>query len=203
MKKVDCTFPGSDPPDISDDDVFEAMKSIGGFLDITPGDFKQVYRVAFRHAIERLRSSTMAKDIMIRNVIYVSKRSSLIEVAEKMAKNGISGLPVVDNDEKILGMISEKDILFLMGSKDVRSFMDLITQCFQQNGCVAIAISEKSAEDIMTTPVITVSEDTPVSEIADILRVNNINRVPVIDSKSRIAGIVTRTDIVGSTCAKT
>jgi len=131
------------------------------------------------------------------------KQSSLIEVAEKMAKNGISGLPVVDNDKKIVGVISEKDIFFLMGCRDVRSFMDLVTQCLQKNGCVAVEISEKSAEDIMTTPVITVSEDTPVTEIADILRVNNINRVPVIDPGGRIAGIVTRTDIVGSTCAKT
>jgi CBS domain-containing protein len=117
-----------------------------------------------------------------------------------MAKNDISGLPVVDTDGKVVGVISEKDIISQMGSKDARSFMEVVAHCLQNKGCVAITMREKSAEDIMTTPAITVSEDTTVTKIASILREKSINRVPVTNSDDRVVGIVSRMDIVGSSC---
>jgi CBS domain-containing protein len=116
---------------------------------------------------------------MTRDVVYVSMKSPLIEAVDKMAKNDISGLPVLDTDGKVVGVISEKDIIFHMGSKDARSFMEVVAHCLRNKGCVAITVREKSAEDIMTTPAITVSEDTAVTKIASILREKSINRVPV------------------------
>ncbi len=202
MKEIDIKFPGSCLPDISDEDVLDAMKSISGYLDITPGDFKEIYRVAFRHAVERLAHSIKAKDIMTRDVVYASTNSSLIEVADKMEKNGVSGLPVVDTDKKVVGVISEKDFLFHMGGKHGRSFMEVVAYCLHNNDCVAKTVRKKSAEDAMTTPAVTVSEDTAVSEIIGILKEKNINRVPVIDPVGRIVGIVTRTDILGASCVQ-
>jgi CBS domain-containing protein len=203
VKEIDIDFPGLCPLDISDEDVLDAMKSISGYLDITPGDFKEIYRVAFKHAVVRLMSSTKAKDIMTRDVVYVSRQSPLIEAVDKMAKNDISGLPVVDTDGKVVGVISEKDIISHMGSKDARSFMEVVAHCLQNKGCVAITVREKSAEDIMTTPAITVSEDTTVTKIAGILREKSINRVPVANFDGRIVGIVSRMDIVGASCGRT
>ena len=58
------TIFGSCPIDMSDADVLDAMKSIPGYLDITPGDFKEIFRFAYRHAIERIAQSMLAKDVM-------------------------------------------------------------------------------------------------------------------------------------------
>lgn len=68
-------FPGK--IDISDKDVFEAMKDMPGYLDITPGDFKELYKYAYNHALSRITRSIKARDIMTRDVISVDKMSHL------------------------------------------------------------------------------------------------------------------------------
>ena len=64
------------PPeiDLKDEDIFEAMKAIPGYLDITPGDFKEVYRLAYPHALERLSRAVTAREIMTREVVAVQSR---------------------------------------------------------------------------------------------------------------------------------
>ena len=98
--------------DISDNDILKAMKSISGYLDITRGDFKEIYRFAYRHAVERLRHSVKAKDVMTKDVVFVRKDTSLEEVADILNLHTISGVPVIDDDKRVVGVISEKDFLF-------------------------------------------------------------------------------------------
>ncbi|MEE9610519.1 MAG: CBS domain-containing protein, partial [Desulfatiglandales bacterium] len=109
-------MPTPHPLDISDNDIIDAMKGINGYLDITPGDFKEVYRLAYAHAIERLTHLAKAKDVMTQKVISVERDTPLIEVVNMLANLGISGVPVVDKDRKVVGIISEKDFLFRMGT---------------------------------------------------------------------------------------
>lgn len=182
--------------DISDEDILDAMKDIPGYLDITPGDLREVYKYAYRHALSRIRGSVKAKDIMTRDVISVEKDVSLRRVAELMARNAISGIPVVRKDKKVVGVISEKDFLSRMGAKSSKSFMGVVAECLKGKGCVAVSIREQSARDIMTSPAITVSEETTVNEIAGIFTEKNINRVPVINPDGMLSGIVSRADII-------
>ncbi len=183
------------PVDISDDDVYDAMKEISGYLDITPGDFKEVYRVAYQHAVER-RSSVKAGDVMVTEVVSVTRKTPLDQVAEVMAGHGISGVPVVEEGERVVGVISEKDFLARMGEQDAKTFMGVVAECLKGKGCVAVPIRGQNAEDIMTSPAVTVNEETSIMEIAGILTGQNINRVPVIDRKGHLVGIISRADIV-------
>ena len=189
---------GTSPMDISDDDILKAMKEISGNLDITPGDFKEIYRFAYRHALDRMTHSVTAGEVMTTDVVFVKKDDTLETAAEIMAHHGIAGVPVVENGEKVVGVISEKDFLFHMGGKDARSFMEVVTQCLRDKGCVAITLRQQRAEDIMTSPAITVREDTPLSEIANIFTKKEINRVPVTHDGGKLLGIVAREDIVKS-----
>ncbi len=182
--------------DISDKDIFEAMKDIPGYLDITPGDFKELYKFAYHHALSRITRSVKARDIMTRDVISVDIDVSLKRVAELMAGNAISGIPVVNKDKKVVGVISEKDFLSRMGAKSSKSFMGVVAECLKGKGCVAVSIREQSARDIMTSPAITVSEETGVNEIAGMFTGKNINRVPVVSLEGVLTGIVSRADIV-------
>jgi CBS-domain-containing membrane protein len=186
--------------DISDDDILKAMRNISGYLDITPGDFKEIYRFAYKHAIDRLRHSVKAKDVMTRNVISVEENTSLEEVAKILNRYVISGVPVIDDDKSVVGVISEKDFLFHMGAKEKRTFMGVVAHCLKSKGCVAISMRKQNAKDIMTSPAVTVDEKTPVSEIANIFIEENINRTPVVGPGQKLVGIVTRTDIVRSSC---
>lgn len=182
--------------EISDEDIYEGMKRITGYLDITPEDFQEVYRHAYRHALERIIHSTKACDVMTKDVVCVRKDTPLDEVAEKMEEKGISGVPVIEEDGRIVGIISEKDFLFQMAVKDAMTFMGLIAECLRGDGCLAASIQGKKAENIMTEPAITVNEGTPVVVIAALFTEKNINRVPVIDKDGNICGIVSRADIV-------
>jgi len=182
--------------DISDEDILEAMKDIPGYLDITTGDFKRIYRVAFRHALERLARMVKAEDVMIKEVIAVQREAPSGEVALLMAEHGIAGVPVVERTGKVAGVISEKDFLYHLGGKDTRSFMDVVAHCLRNRGCVAVTMRQQKAEDIMTSPAVTVSASTPVSKIAALFREKGINRVPVTDEAGRLLGIVARADIL-------
>ena len=182
--------------DISDEDILKAMKDIPGYLDITPGDFKDLYQFAHNRAIERLTRLVKARDVMNQKVISVQGDTPSGEVALLMAEHGIAGVPVLDDNQKVVGVISEKDFLFHMGGENSRSFMDVVAQCLQNKGCVAITMRQQKAEDIMTSPPITVDESTPVSKIAALFNDKGINRVPVIDETGTLIGIVARADIL-------
>ena len=103
--------------EISDDDIFEAMKDIKGYLDITPADLKEIYKFAYRHAYDRIMKSVRARDIMTREVFAVRKSTPLREVANVMADKGISGVPVLEDDGTIAGVISGKVFLANMRTK--------------------------------------------------------------------------------------
>ncbi|MCP4576328.1 MAG: CBS domain-containing protein [Deltaproteobacteria bacterium] len=184
------------PMDISDDDIFMAMKGINGYLDITPGDFKEIYRLAYQHALNRMTHSVTAGEVMTTDVVFVKKDDPLETVAETMAFHGIAGVPVVGTGETVIGIISEKDFLFHMGGKDTKSFMEVAAQCLKSTGCVAITMRRQKAEEIMTSPAITVRKNAPVSEIATIFTAKEINRMPVTDDGGRLLGIVAREDII-------
>ncbi len=182
--------------EISDEDIFEAMKNIPGYLDITPGDFKEVYQMAYRHAMSRIVHSVKAKDIMTTKVLSVKEDTPVEEIADLLAQNSISGVPVIEENGKVAGIISERDILSGIGVKNIKSIMGVISACLKNNGCLAISICGHKARDIMTSPAITVLEDTALSEIASIFTEKNINRVPVTDAEGHLLGIVSRADIL-------
>ncbi len=182
--------------ELSDEDVYEAMKAIPGYLDITPGDFKEVYQLAYRHALERLSRAVTAQQTMTKDVIAVRPNTPLAAVAEAMGERGISGVPVVDESDRVLGVISEKDFLTHMGVTASQNFMTLVASCLKAKGCVALPIKKQVAGDIMTAPAVTVSPEATVQEIAAIFAAKGINRVPVTEANGRLVGIVSRGDIV-------
>ena len=196
-----CGLFGLSSIDLSEDDVMSAMKSMEGYIDITPGDFTEIYRVAFRYAVDRLARLVKAEDIMTRQVVAVSPDTGLADTARMMASANISGMPVVHADQTIAGIISEKDFLLGVGGT-AGNFMGIIAQCLENRGCLAMPIRGKTAKDIMKSPVITAIPDTPVSELSKILAEHRINRIPVITKDGKLAGIVSRGDVVNAFCAR-
>ncbi len=194
--------PGGSPVDLANEDIIAAMKEMRGYIDITPADFMEIYRFAYNHAVDRIARSMRAKDVMTREVICVNPETSLLETAERMAAANISGIPVVNEENTVMGVISEKDFLKKMGAEPSGSFMGVISQCLKNKGCVALPIRGKTAADIMSAPAVTVAPERPLSEISQLFSDKQINRVPVVDPNGKIAGIVSRADMVHSFFAK-
>lgn len=189
--------PKLDPAErLSDEDVYEAMKKIPGYLDISAGDFKELYLLAYEHAESRLYNSLRVAQIMTRRVITVLPTTPLAEAAARMARHHITGLPVVQEDGTVVGILSEQDFFRNMGDGSQTSCLALIADSLATGGCPALCIRGKTAGEIMTTPVVTVSENVLLHEVGKLMREKGINRVPVTDNAKRLLGILTRSDLM-------
>lgn len=197
-KKTGPIDEGFPPAGLTDADVLEAMKSLSSYIDITPGDFQELYRVAFRLAVERFTRSVTARDIMNENVVKVTPEDTLEDVVKAMSAGEVSGAPVVDPDGKVVGIISEKDILRQMLGGKSGSIMALMTGCLRAGGCMCMRVRDLSAREVMTSPAVTIQADANLADMADLLAGRKVNRLPVTDSEGRLLGILARSDIVNA-----
>src|ERR1700758_3000493 len=138
-----------------------------------------------------------AMDVMTSEVITVDENASVQSVAKLLAKHGISAVPVVDKDNRVIGMVSEGDLLHRAetGTERRRSWwLDLMASTNKLAGDYIKSHSVK-AKDIMTRNVLSVVETTPVADIALLLETNRIKRVPVVRD-GKLVGIVSRANLV-------
>jgi CBS domain-containing membrane protein len=182
--------------DLTDDDVIPAMKEIEGYLDISVRDFRELYKRAMKLAGERFLRATPVKAIMQSNVVTITHGAKLEEIIFTLADNSVSGLPVIDDAGQITGIVSEKDIFNRLSGKEGSSFWEVLSGCLYSNRCLMKSITSITAEDIMTTPAVTVEETASVREALELYREKIINRLPVIDPNGKLVGIITRTDIL-------
>lgn len=142
--------------------------------------------------------SISAKDIMTRDVITIRKGASIEEALRMMAENDVSGLPVVDADGNLEGMITETDMLLKGQAPVERPKMAFYGPWILPEDVVAEMYKKSrgtSVEDSMTKKVIAFSEDSAVTDIARKMIEHNINRVPILRDR-KVIGIVSRRDIV-------
>lgn len=181
---------------ISDEDLLEAMRDIDGYLDITLEDFRELYRHAVDHARKRLLNRTLVKEIMTSAVTAVTPEASFATVIQAMASASISGMPVVDSAGKVVGVVSEKDIFARLAGDPAASFWKVLGNCLHCNRCLMRSISDRSAADIMTSPVTTVGGEATIQAAYQIMVDRGVNRLPVVDGEGRLVGIVTRSDLL-------
>lgn len=149
----------------------------------------------------------LAKDIMVKKVITISKDASVGELSELLVNNKISGVPVVDSSGKILGIVTEADIIIKDADLHFPRYFKLLDGIIYLESFRKFKNNLKKylgsrVEDIMTDRVKTVEENTPVSDIASMMINNNVNRTPVVDKDKKVVGIITRRDIVKSMIMK-
>lgn len=188
--------------DLTEEDVLDAMRSMQGYVDITPGTFREIYALAYDLALKRVRSLGKAEDIMTAPVHCLQRGMSGSEAAAFMAGLGISGAPVLDKEGRVCGVVSEKDYLRKMGLPGTATFMTVVSTCLNTPGCMVADVRKLLVDDIMSTPPLVAFRETPVAELSEMLARHSINRLPICDDAGRPVGIVTRTDLVGSMCGR-
>jgi len=141
----------------------------------------------------------LAKDIMTKKVITVSKDATLAELAKLLMKNKISGVPVVDKEKKLAGIVSEADIIVKKSSLPIPlSFSFAFLDKYESYTKSTKDFLDIKVEEIMSADVKKAREDMTVSKVVNIMINNNINRLPVLNSDGKLAGIITRADIMKS-----
>lgn len=138
-----------------------------------------------------------AADVMVRNVITVGPDSTVGDVAELLLANRISGMPVVDSNGKVVGIVSEGDLLHRVesGTEQQRSrWLEWLTPG-RTLAAEFVKSHSRRVADIMTRHVVTVAPDTTLDEVATTMESNGIKRMPVVQG-DKLVGMITRANLV-------
>lgn len=137
------------------------------------------------------------RDVMTQSVICVRPETPLKEVAGLLIDHKISGLPVVDDDGAVLGVVSEADFLMKeQGAEAVRHrpLARILGESRESRAQLA-KLRAVTAGEAMTAPAVTIAPSRPISEAAALMTSRGVNRLPVVDD-GRVVGIATRADLV-------
>ncbi len=144
-------------------------------------------------------------EIMTRNVITVKENNTVLKVIVVFKGNNIAGVPVLNDREEVVGVVSEADILKLLDNfrwyTPLFTAMDLLNLRGEQLHDVQRDIekaSEMKVKDIMSMNPKTVPPDALIDDAAQIMHSTGFNRLPVVDGNNKLVGIVTRADIIAS-----
>ena len=136
-------------------------------------------------------------DVMTRTVVSVRAWTPLKEVAQLLIERRISGVPVVDDDGVLLGVVSEGD--FLMKEQGAQAIRHRpLARIFGESRASRsnlAKIGALTAGEAMTSPALTIASDRHISEAAAVMTSRGVNRLPVVDH-GRLVGIVSRADLV-------
>ncbi|OGW48733.1 MAG: hypothetical protein A2078_14100 [Nitrospirae bacterium GWC2_57_9] len=184
------------PPDcrLSEEDLRAALKEMRSYVDVTEEDLRKIYEIALRHARERAALRIPVSTVMTTRVVTTKRDADLQEAARLLSENRISGMPVLDDQGRVLGVISEADLLMLAGMQEGHTFRDILHRILGEP--VPARRTGDKVHNVMSFPPITAKADDDVSEVAKILDERRIKRLPVVDDDGKLVGIISRADIV-------
>ena len=153
-----------------------------------------------------------ARDLMETDVKTVSPDDDVADAFKKFARYEFSGFPVVDEDDRLVGVITESDLVDLFEPEDetlwipigLPPFVDTLSYQIKKPwadldlGVDLIRNADRPVSEVMSTDVATVSPDTDVDAVLDLLVGDDpdINRLPVVDDDERVVGIIARQDVI-------
>lgn len=139
-----------------------------------------------------MRKVTVA-GVMTRDVVTVGPDTGFREIADLLVSRGISAVPVTDDAGKVLGIVSEADLLAKLEYSDRPPRHQLVLRSSRAHRAKA---GGDTAADVMTAPAVTVTPDAPVATAARTMEAARVKRLPVIDADGHLVGIVSRRDLV-------
>ena len=179
---------------VSEEDLRAALREMKTYVDVTEEDLKKIFEIALRHAQERMAARIPVRDVMTRSVVTIKRDADLHEAARILSENRISGMPVVDDNNRVIGVVSEADILILAGLKREHTFKDILRNILGEP--VTAKKGGDKVGDVMGFPPITSKADDDIGEVAKILDDRRIKRLPVVDDEGKLIGIISRADIL-------
>jgi len=145
-----------------------------------------------------------AMDIMTTEVITVAPTTSVQEVAKLLSERGISGVPVVDADNRVVGILSEGDLLHRVETGTERTTRERrswwLDSLASNQARDYVKSHARTARDVMTGDVISVDEMTPLADVAMLLETKRVKRLPVL-REGKLVGIVSRANLVRAIAA--
>ena len=140
----------------------------------------------------RHRGGWRVSDVMSTDVVTVGKGASCKEVARIMTDRRVNAVPVVTDDGRVMGMVSEADVL----RKQERDFSRFAAGLPRRTRRERAQARARCAAELMSSPAITIHPDAPVGAAARLMNGHRIRRLPVVDPSGKLIGIVSRRDLL-------
>jgi CBS domain-containing protein len=140
------------------------------------------------------------KDFMIKDVISVSPETTIKEVMKTIVDKKIGGLPIVNNEGILKGIITDGDILRAIKPIDrhIQDYFNLITYIQEQN--MESRLSELAELPILriakTRGIVTVSPEDDMKQVVVILAKHHFKKLPVVDKENKVVGVISRGDVI-------
>jgi CBS-domain-containing membrane protein len=197
MKTDEARKEDTDLPELelSDEDILDAMSHIPGYIDISTADFRDVYHLAHRHAVDRLFGRLRARELMRAGVPSLSPDIMLDQAAKALVESGYKGLPVVDADGRVLGMLTETDYLRRLKAD---SFLELFLRLIDDACEISHRCHETPVREAMVAPAIAVRADAGFAEIMSAFARHPGRSAPVVDERGKLCGLLLRKDFLAA-----
>jgi CBS domain-containing protein len=139
-------------------------------------------------------TSSLVRDVMTTEVVAVEAWTPFKEIVARLAQHRISAVPVVDADRRVLGIVTEADLLLKQEHPDPKATIPLIwtRRRRQERAKAAAAVAAK----LMTTPAVAVPPTATITEAARRMHTARVKRLPVVDERGQLLGIVSRADLL-------
>ncbi|MFE5402513.1 CBS domain-containing protein [Streptomyces sp. NPDC056580] len=131
-------------------------------------------------------------DVMTRAVVAVGRRAPFREIVERMEEWKVSALPVLEGDGRVIGLVSEADLLPKEEFRD--SDPDRLTQLRRLPDLAKAG--GVTADEVMSAPAVTVHADATLAEAARIMALRHVKRLPVVNAEGVLEGVVSRSDLL-------
>lgn len=191
-------YPGEDDiveTELTDEDILDAMQHISGYLDITTEDFRSIYHLAHRHAVERLSGNVRIANLMRIGINPLVPDMSMVEAAKALVRSGFKGLPVVDAQGCVIGMLTETDFLRRLKAT---TFLELMLNLLDDAFEFTHRCHETSVREAMYAPVVTVAKDAGFGAVLSAFRQHGGRSMPVVSSNGRLLGLLLRKDFIAA-----
>jgi CBS domain-containing protein len=139
-----------------------------------------------------------ARDVMVSPVITIGEDETVRDAAKLLIENRISAVPVVDNAGKLVGIVSEADLMRRPEAGTDRPSSSWLTFLLGDRTIATEYVKSRATKvkDVMTRDVKTAAPETPLHEIADVFEENHIKRVPIVSESGDLVGIISRANII-------
>lgn len=138
-----------------------------------------------------------AADIMVKDVVTVGPDALVMDVAALMLERHISGLPVVDGKGRVLGIVSEGDLIRRPEIETDRVKLGWLRLLLSDEARARDFVKHhgRTAREVMTQPALSVAADTPLAEVVRLMERHRVKRLPVVEG-GKLVGLLTRTDLL-------
>jgi CBS domain-containing membrane protein len=181
---------------VTQDDIHAVLAQYDLVLPVATDDLEDILHRAEMRAYERRSGGIDCASIMSRDVQVVGPKTSLREALRHLREHHIKALPVIDIDQKLIGILTQTDLLDKAdwGMPAMGTGLGWRLR--------AIGNSDKAlkghVEDIMSTPVKAARPDTPIAQLVPFMSDQGLHHLPVVDEQGRVVGMVTQSDIMAA-----